>query len=88
MTQEKKQTAVDWLSEQTYNVFNELQRGNITMADFRFKMLNFEQQAIAMEREQIKEAYIDSEARYHSMNDAKAMAKHYYEQNYGKEEGS
>lgn len=89
MTQEKKQTAVDWLSEQTYNVFNELQRGNITMTDFRFKMLNFEQQAKAMEREQIEKTYDAGHDDGHdeangdgSYYDTK---EDYYERTYGKE---
>lgn len=78
MTQEKKQTAVQWLvNELTELEFIEAWSDDILKARF--------EQALAMEREQIKEAYMDSEAAYHSMDDAKAMAEHYYDKKYGKE---
>lgn len=69
-----KQTAVEWLIEQYVD-----SAGILNPIDI--------QNALQMEREQIVEAYINSETEYHSNDDAKAMAKHYYEQNYGKEAG-
>ena len=53
----KKQTAVDWFSEQTCNIFNLFQEGLISMKDFRNKMISFEDQAKAMEKEQIETAH-------------------------------
>ena len=72
-----KQTAVEWLIEMI----------SYTSKDTHSAMesSNFFEQAMAMEREQIEDAYINSETAYHSNDDAKEMAEHYYEQTYGKE---
>lgn len=74
MTNNKQQTAVEWL-------FNQMFDPTYPTGEQK----DWLEQALQMEKEQIEDAYINSETGYHSNDDAKAMAKHYYEQNYGKE---
>ena len=73
-----KQTAVDKFHDGIIDLLRNASVNSNTVAKLWMKLK-------PTEREQIEEAYIDSEARYHSMNDAKAMAKHYYEETYGNE---
>jgi HEPN domain-containing protein len=78
MTQEKKQTAVEWL------LFELSKVGYLPDGVPE----EIHKKAIEMEREQIKEAYMDNDANYYSMDDTKTLAEHYYQTTYGKEAGS
>lgn len=51
-----KQTAVDWFSEQVFQLFNLLQTGNISINDFRNRMTYIEYQAKEIEKHQIIDA--------------------------------
>lgn len=53
-----QQTAVEWFSEQVFNKFNEFHIEHISIIDFRLNMIKLENQAKAMEKEQIKNAMI------------------------------
>lgn len=75
-----KQTAVEWF----WNQLPDILPFSLD-TETAVKLQEAKEQAKAMEREQIEDAYINSETAYHSNDDAKEMAEHYYEQNYGKE---
>lgn len=79
----KKQTSVDWLSEQTYNLFNLLQQGIITMGQFRFKMMYFEQQAKEMEKEQMAIMYSHAKLSLLDGNGHGQDFDDYYNETYG-----
>lgn len=75
-----KQTAVEWLKKELEEY------GSSSHLSLDWETFDeLVEQAKAMERKQIEDAYINSETGYHSNDDAKAMAEHYYEQTYGKE---
>lgn len=75
----KMVTAVDWFSEQVYILFNQFQYGDISMVDFRLKMVNIEVQAKAMEKEQIISAWIATDNELQRL-----AAEQYYNEKYKK----
>lgn len=77
-----QQTAVDWFSEKVFDLFNEFQRGHISIVDFRLKMITIEEQTKAMEKEQIMKAVYDGMGTNFDPN--MGRAEQYYNVTYNK----
>jgi len=54
-----KQTAVEWQFEQLFNSFEKFNNGEYTFNDYLKRNLEIREQAKEMEKEQIKNAWID-----------------------------
>jgi hypothetical protein len=57
MTNDKKQTAVEWLFQQTLGITLQLSQWRISHRTWELEMVKISNQAKAMEEEQIKYAY-------------------------------
>ena len=65
MTNNKQQTAVDWLAEKTFNQIELLKHSCINEEQFLNNMLIFREQAKEIEKEQIAKAFDDGDYNYH-----------------------
>jgi hypothetical protein len=57
MTNNKKQTAVEWQFEQLFNSFEKFNNGEYTFNEYLSRNLGIREQAKEMEKEQIEDAY-------------------------------
>jgi hypothetical protein len=83
----KKQTAVEWLSNRAYELFEEYSEGKFDRITLNKLMFEATEQAKEMEKEQIKKAWVDGD--YNTDDDGNPLEnysisdEHYYEQTYG-----
>jgi hypothetical protein len=78
---DKQQTAVEWFSNQAYELFEQYSEGNfdrITLNKFMFETTN---KAKEMEKERIMKAHISAGARLEDISIE--AAEHYYNETYG-----
>lgn len=86
MTNNKQQTAVDWLAEKTFNQIELLKHSCINEEQFLNNMLIFREQAKEIEKEQIAKAFDDGDYNYHysrKTGDDFEDGKEYYQEVYG-----
>lgn len=76
-----KQTAVEWFHEETWKIKMLLEKQQISIGEYAVAYNDLFNQAKAMEREQIVEAYYDGT----DLDSIFATSSQYYEQTYGKE---
>jgi hypothetical protein len=80
MTNNKQQTAVEWLAEQIRNYKTPLNMGGVYFVFIHQDMINrFEQQAKEMEKEQIEGAYSLSRCEWNKT----ISCSEYYNETYG-----
>ena len=76
-----KQSSVDFYAEQSLNLFNLFQQGQISINEFRTKMYEVEIQSTKMHKEEITQAWKKGDGEFD--NCAKEMSLEYYNENYG-----
>jgi hypothetical protein len=81
MTNNKQQTAVNWFSNQAYELFEQYSEGNFDRIALNKLMLKATEQAKEMEKEQIIKA-IYSNFIYHE-NRISTIGEQYYNETYG-----
>jgi len=77
-----KQTAIDWFSEQTFNQIELLKSGYVNKQEFLNGMLKLRDQAKAMEKEQIIDAYAQGFIEAEQMDKG---AEQYYNETFNKD---
>jgi hypothetical protein len=84
MTNNKQQTAVDWLEKEQDNLFISYQKGFMSAGRFVFLQYKLFKQAKEMEKEQIINAFWNGDnTDCTSEQNIKEFAEQYYEQTYG-----
>jgi len=79
----KKQTAVEWLYDTIDNELIDFLESRIDVNELSVAMLKAKEQAKAMEKEQIAEAYIDGEDDETNRRVLKRADEQYYNETYG-----
>ena len=80
----KKQTAVEWLTPKILGLTIELSKRKISQRTCELEIMKLIDQAKAMEREQIQDAWLDEAAIF----DSEKEAEQYYNETYGGEHES
>jgi hypothetical protein len=81
-----KQTAVEWLSNQAYELFEQYSEGKFDRITLNKLMLEATAKAKAMEKEQIKDAYNSDRDLLSRIEDGSAFNEYYNETYGGKDE--
>ena len=79
-----KQSSVDFYAEQSLNLFNLFQQGQISINEFRTKMHEVEIQSTKMHKEEIMYAYMKTLPIEDGVFTAVQKAEQYYNEHYGK----
>lgn len=81
-----KQSSVDFYAEQSLNLFNLFQKGQISMNEFKTKMYEVEIQSTKMHKEEIIISHINGQAEYDQLayrDIVKHVAEQYYNATFG-----
>ena len=81
MTNNKQQTAVEWLSDNIWDLEEQITNKEITLGQYAVRRVQLVEQAKAMHREEITQAWKKGDGQFDKVSNK--MSLDYYEKTYG-----